>query len=132
LSLLNKEHIADSIFRKLKPNNENYVRFDIHDDYFIYATIIGNYKPILFFYDGYIEVNVLCYNHSTGSYDTLDTICKINETPAKEYSETLEVLYSTGKFMPEHGDALRSVCRDLAIESQIASGSLFSKFVDWS
>lgn len=132
MSLLNKEHIADLIFRKLGANPIDFVRFDIHDEYYIYTVAIGDIKPMIEFHEGYIEIYIFRYNDSSNAYTILDTICKISETQSGEYSDTLEVMYSAGDFMLEKGDLLKDACADLAIESQVASGSIHSKFIDWS
>lgn len=134
MSLLNKEHIVDLIFRKLGANSIDFVRFDIHDDYYIYTVIIDDIKPMIEFHEGYIEIYIFTQNKSTVStaFTILDAVCKISETQSGDYSDTLEVLYSSGDFMLKKGDLLKDACADLAIESQVASGSIHSKFIDWS
>lgn len=134
MALLNHRHIIELIIRRLNPHEESIAISDIHDDFEAYTAFVHSSKLIFVFNKDSIEIYVFKQNPGERSYafDILDTIVKISEKSTKEYSESFDVLYSAGNFLESYSDQLKSACKELSIETQVVSGSLYDKFVNWS
>ena len=127
MPILKPEHIIKLIFDDFCVTESE---IDLCDDiYFSSIVLGGDYKVCITFEPKSITFHVFKYNDDPSVTITLDAIFQITECQNKEYSEDIAVLYSAGDFIDTYWEDLCAACKELSLETQVLSGSLFDKYV---
>ena len=126
MALLNHEHIIKRMFDEFTVTDFNK---DLCDDYHIYSLILGgSYKVYVTFEPKSVTFFVFMYEPYKDDM-TIDSIFQMTETEKKEYNESVNLLYSSGTFIDDYLDEINAACKELSLETQVLSGSLFDKYV---
>lgn len=129
MALLKHEHIIDTILNGFSITRE---QRDFHDELYMYSAVLnGEYKAVIVFDEGLYLMYVFRSPEDifTSAYTELDCIFRFRETSNHEYSEVPELPYNSGSFAVEYGDYINANCKELAIETQIVTGSIYQKYV---
>lgn len=128
MSLLNHGHIILRMFDGFTITDFDR---DLCDNYHFYSLIInginGSYKVYVTFEPKSVTFYVFMYDEKDEL--TIDSIFQMTETEKKEYDESVSLLYSSGDFIDTYLDDIRAGCKELSIETQVLSGSIYDKYV---
>lgn len=131
MALLKHEHIIDTTLNGFQITRE---QRDFHDEIYMYSAVLQDqYKAVIIF----DETLYLMYVFRTPctceyeSYTELDCIFRFRETDNNEYEEMPEVPYRAedSKFANDFFEQISSNCKELAIETQIVTGSIYRRYV---
>lgn len=128
MALLKHEHIIDKLFGRFDVSDRE---DDFNDEVYIYSVVLDrSYKAYTVFEPHAFQCFVFLYSVECDSDIMLDTIFRVVETSNGEYDPNVQVLHSSGDFWHTNGSHIVSRCKELSIETQIVTGSLFDKYVN--
>lgn len=127
MPILKPEHIITKIFEDFDITDAD---FDLCDDIY-YASLVldRSYKVCVTFESKSITFFVFDYSQDSSIGFDLDTIFQILDNENNEYTDEIKVLYSSGDFIDTYLHLVQSRCRELSLETQVLSGSIYDKYV---
>lgn len=127
MPILKPEHIVKLMFEEFCVTESE---FDLCDDIWFSSLVLGgDYKVCITFEPKSITFHVFRYTDDRAVVMELDAIFQITVCNNNEYSDEIAVLYSSGDFIDTYFDDIRAGCKELSLETQVLSGSLFDKYV---
>lgn len=127
MPILKPEYIITKIFEDFDVTDAD---FDLCESVYYSSLVLDkSYKVCVTFEPKSITFFVFDYSKDESIGFELDTIFQIIDNENNEYTDEINVLYSSGDFIDTYFYLVRYRCKELSIETQVLSGSLFDKYV---